>query len=101
VGSIESAGGFLWVSLMIPGKKAKAAAKVPLKLSKAFKAATKLLNPNTNESANLGKNADEGNTYFDFAQIIDAEFDGHSENILKWFNSVIISAREFGKGLCD
>jgi hypothetical protein len=101
VGSVASKGGYLWLSLMVPGKKASAVRKMPAKLKGPFKAATALLNRDVYESANLGKNASDGNTYFDFAQPITAEFNGRSETILKWFDSTVVAARDFGKALSD
>lgn len=100
IGVIQSNVGVLWVTLMVPGKKAKSSAKLQKSLSRPFKAAKSLLNSKGDESANFGNNAEDGNTYFNFAQPITPEFDGQSEKILAWSKTTVITARGFGMRLC-
>ena len=87
--------GVLWVGLMVPGRHAAKAKKVPKQLTSRFNAATQFLNTKEDFSANQGLTAEDGNTHFEFAQPITPAFDGQSEKILEWFKATIMDARAF------
>ena len=97
---METGEAVLWLELTVAGAHADAAAKMPADLQKLHTTATNYLTKAIDQCANLGMSADDGNTYFEFAQPLIPELNGKPEKILAWFKSTILAAHEFAATHC-
>ena len=92
--------GILTVELVVLGTKADASKMLPNELLSPFQEANPFLDEKVYQTANFGKNAEDGNTYFEFIKVITAELDGQSEKILEWFKATVMAVSVFASEHC-